>query len=75
MTIKLDDQADDNNNEYDTACSDSEDGDDDGKQKKLSTQKDTMRYTKMQNKNWNKMFRQLISYKNQHNSTSVPRIY
>jgi hypothetical protein len=33
------------------------------------------KYTKKRNKRWNDMFHRLISYKNQHNSTSVPKKY
>ena len=34
-----------------------------------------IKYTKNQNKNWNEMFRRLVSYKKQHNSMVVPYVY
>ena len=75
-SLCVDDQAVNNNNEYDTAYSDSENGDGDDKLKKSRTRKNnTITYKKWQNKHWNDMFRRLVLYKRQYNSTSVPRNY
>ena len=70
-SLCVDDQAVNNNNEYDTAYSDSDDGDNDDRSKKSRTE----RYKKWQNKKWNDMFRRLVLYKRQYNSTSVPKKY
>ena len=62
---------DDSDDEDNNSSNNDDDDDDDDEPKKLRTQKNTMRYTKMQSKRWNEMFQRLVSYKNQHDSTIV----
>jgi hypothetical protein len=40
-----------------------------------TTGKRTIKYTRWQNEKWNEMFRQLVAYKKEHKSTSVPYNY
>jgi hypothetical protein len=66
--------VDENNNELDTDYSDvdNDNDNDDQKQKLMRTGKNAMAYNYKHNKNWNVMFQRLVSYKKQHNSTTVP---
>jgi hypothetical protein len=61
-------------NAFDEDYSDNDDENEEPK--KSRTGENTMRaYMKRMDKRWNEMFHRLISYKNQHNSTSVPHNY
>ena len=64
----------DKNNEFDKDYSDNDD-DENYKSKKPRTHKNTINYTKTQDRRWNEMFRRLVSYKKQKKSITVPHKY